>query len=68
MVCFAPYGPVDGLLDGFELPDKSLVGTAFTVPHCVRAREDLDARHNETEEWEWSYLSSVFIGEASGWS
>ena len=52
MVCFAPYCPVDGFFDGFELPDKSLVGAAFTVPDCVRPREDLNTRDSQMEDEE----------------
>ena len=40
-----PYGPVDTFLDGLELPDQRLVGTAFAIPHRVGAREDLDTKH-----------------------
>jgi len=52
-VCFAPYCPVDGFFDGFELPDKSLVGTAFTVADSVGTREDLNTEQISRERRGW---------------
>ena len=50
VVRFAPYCPVYGFFDGFELPDQRLVGAAFAVAYRVGARKDLDTATELTEK------------------